>query len=120
MKYCSKHHANPDDALFCNECGEKLVKATLNTTKCQVCNAENPQDAEYCHACGHSFAKRPNPPKLSTSKSKPVNSNISSGKKIGIIDLVIGAIIIIVVCLCLGRILGVLSDLIKLLGLILN
>ena len=52
MKYCSKHHANPDDAIFCNECGEKLFVSQKETKKCPTCNAENPIDAEYCHECG--------------------------------------------------------------------
>ena len=28
MKHCSKGHNNPDDAVFCAECGEKLDQRT--------------------------------------------------------------------------------------------
>lgn len=52
MKYCSKNHQNPDDALFCNECGEKLLNiATSN--KCPKCGSSNPKDAVFCHNCGN-------------------------------------------------------------------
>lgn len=55
MKYCSKNHKNPDDALFCNECGEKLLSiATSN--KC----SSNPKDAVFCHNCGTSLEKQTN------------------------------------------------------------
>lgn len=57
--YCSKHHPNPDDAIFCKECGEKLVKPRPGTKTCPACHAENPKDAKFCHACGHSLAVNP-------------------------------------------------------------
>ena len=51
MKYCSKHHPNPDDALFCNECGEKLINI-IASKKCPKCGSSNPKDAVFCHNCG--------------------------------------------------------------------
>lgn len=61
MKYCSKKHTNPDDAVFCNECGEKLgIQTTEKTKKCPNCSADNPADAEFCHHCGTSLTvKKP-------------------------------------------------------------
>lgn len=61
MKYCSKRHVNPDDAVFCNECGEKLGNhAAGKTKKCSECSADNPVNAEFCHHCGSSLtAKKP-------------------------------------------------------------
>lgn len=58
MKYCSKHHENPNDAIFCAECGEKLKGPQLSKSKkCPKCAANNPQDAEFCHYCGYKFSE---------------------------------------------------------------
>lgn len=57
MKYCSRNHQNPDDAIFCNECGEKLLnKATSN--KCPKCGSSNPKDAVFCHNCGSELKEK--------------------------------------------------------------
>ena len=61
MKYCSKHHANPDDAVFCNECGEKLTRVTNANHICPKCGASNPTDAKFCHSCGCDFTNIPEP-----------------------------------------------------------
>ena len=82
MKYCSKHHANPDDAIFCNECGERLFVSHKETKKCPTCNAENPIDAEYCHQCGKRI--------FSSNNKKDIIWNIVV---VGIIVFVIFAII---------------------------
>lgn len=55
MKYCSKHHKNPDDAVFCNECGERLTRVTNANHICPKCGASNPTDAKFCHSCGRSL-----------------------------------------------------------------
>lgn len=57
MKYCSRNHQNPDDAIFCNECGEKLLnKATSN--KCPKCGSSNPKEAVFCHNCGYKLEEK--------------------------------------------------------------
>ena len=56
MRYCSKHHANPDEARFCKECGERLINQAASTKACPACHTENPNYAKFCHACGHSLA----------------------------------------------------------------
>ena len=56
MKYCSKHHANPDDAVFCNECGERLTRVTNTSHICPKCGASNPTDAKYCNECGYQLS----------------------------------------------------------------
>ncbi len=54
MKYCSKHHSNPDDAVFCSECGEKLIEQKISKKNvCPKCHNENPNDAIYCSICGY-------------------------------------------------------------------
>lgn len=52
MKYCSKHHKNPDDAVFCNECGERLTRVTNTSHICPKCGMRNPIEAIYCRECG--------------------------------------------------------------------
>ena len=52
MKYCSKHHKNPDDAVFCNECGERLSRVTNTSHICPKCGMRNPIEAIYCRECG--------------------------------------------------------------------
>lgn len=77
MKYCSNHHANPDDALFCHECGGKLIQTpTLEKKKCPKCNAENPLNAKFCHDCGFRLSNpelqpKPNPDPTPAPEPKP-------------------------------------------------
>lgn len=83
MKYCSQHHNNPDDAVYCSECGEKLPAKNENV--CSICNAPNPKEAEYCHSCGKSLKKTtPNrEQKTSNTTTKKINqqSNTHSGNQ---------------------------------------
>jgi class 3 adenylate cyclase/tetratricopeptide (TPR) repeat protein/ribosomal protein L40E len=45
---CSKcHHENPEDAKFCNKCGNKLELA------CLKCGKVNPSGSKFCNGCGH-------------------------------------------------------------------
>lgn len=106
MKYCSKHHENPDDALFCNECGEKLFFPHKETVQCSTCNAENPIDAEFCHECGRRLKEAP----------KPTSSN-NKDKILGIIVAV--GFIVFVVLIIIG-IISKIVDLIRFIGLIFN
>ncbi len=62
MKTCSKSHSNPDDALFCNVCGEKLPTAAKKSHKvCPKCKADNPLDAQFCQNCGADLTPTPKP-----------------------------------------------------------
>lgn len=117
MKYCSKHHANPDDAIFCNECREKLFVSQKETKKCPTCNAENPIDAEFCHECGKRLSLYETPPKPSPIK---VPTTTSSNNKEDIIwNIVVVGIIAFVIFIIIGLI-GEFVDLIRLIGLIFN
>lgn len=80
MKYCSKHHANPDNALFCNECGEELAQTKRQGKKCPKCGTENPNDAEFCHACGWRLTQTAKSSQQSSSKSTS-NSHKPSEEK---------------------------------------
>lgn len=83
MKYCSKHHKNPDDAIFCNECREKLAQVKTNMKKCPTCKAENPTDADFCHECGHCLRFiAPDPPKPNDSIIKKIRESFVSNYKI--------------------------------------
>ena len=52
MVRCHKCNALvPDDAKFCNECGQSLGK----TKSCPGCQELNDPDARFCDNCGHAF-----------------------------------------------------------------
>ena len=68
MKYCSKHHENPDDAVFCNECGERLTRVTNANHICPKCGASNPTNAKFCHSCGRSLIVIPEQEPMSKPK----------------------------------------------------
>ena len=49
---CPKcRHGNPEDAKFCNECGQKFISA------CPDCGKKNPPESKFCNECGYSFKK---------------------------------------------------------------
>ncbi len=52
---------NPEDAKFCNECGNKLEIA------CSACGKMNPLGSKFCNECGHSLIAliKPAPKELS-------------------------------------------------------
>ena len=70
MKYCSKHHANPDDAVFCNECGERLTRVTNTSHICPKCGVSNPTDAKFCHSCGRCLIVIPRQKTMSKPKAE--------------------------------------------------
>ena len=53
MKYCPKNksHKNPKDAVFCSECGARLIEVVDNKV-CLHCGAVNPTSAMFCKDCG--------------------------------------------------------------------
>lgn len=53
MKYCpnNKSHKNPKDAVFCGECGARLIEVVDNKV-CLHCGAVNPTAAMFCKECG--------------------------------------------------------------------
>ncbi|MDY7030560.1 MAG: adenylate/guanylate cyclase domain-containing protein, partial [Thermodesulfobacteriota bacterium] len=54
---CPKcEHVNPEDARFCNGCGNKLELA------CPECGKGNPTGSRFCNGCGHNLAASPQPP----------------------------------------------------------
>ena len=81
MKYCSKNHSNPDDAVFCAECGEKLVEHRAdNEMVCSECGAKNPKDALFCNECGADLNKEETTSTQSTqSTTSSSSSNFSTG-----------------------------------------
>ena len=113
MKYCSKHHANPDDAIFCNECGEKLFVSQKETKKCPTCNAENPIDAEFCHECGERLSLNEASPKPSSIKVPTTTSSNNLGAIFAV------GFIIFVILSVIGLI-GKFVDLVRFIGLIFN
>jgi GGDEF domain-containing protein len=66
MKCPKCQHGNPEDAAFCNKCGNKIEVA------CPKCSKVNPADSLFCNACGHSLQR------LST----PVPGDLSPDDKI--------------------------------------
>ena len=61
MKCPKCQRDNPEDALFCNECGQKLE------TLCPKCGRGNPPDSKFCNKCGHNLTtpSEPTPKELS-------------------------------------------------------
>ena len=53
MKYCpkDKSHKNPAEAVFCCECGSRLVEVADNKI-CPKCGMSNPNEAIFCRECG--------------------------------------------------------------------
>ena len=47
MKCPKCQHENPEDASFCNKCGQKLE------LHCPECGKGNPPDSSFCNGCGH-------------------------------------------------------------------
>ena len=111
MKYCSKHHANPDDAIFCNECGEKLFVSQKETKKCPTCNDENPIDAEFCHECGKRLSLYETPPKPSPIK---VPTTTSSNDEDGCLSVIVATGFIVFVISIITWLIAKFVDLISL------
>ena len=55
MKCPTCHHYNPQDALFCMNCGRKLER------KCLYCGAELPENALFCMRCGKKLVPKDPP-----------------------------------------------------------
>lgn len=55
MKCPTCHHNNPQDALFCMNCGRKLER------KCLHCGAELPENALFCMRCGKKLVPKDPP-----------------------------------------------------------
>jgi len=55
MKCPQCQHENPDDAKFCNECGNKLELV------CTKCGKVNPLGSKFCNECGHTLTLPPEP-----------------------------------------------------------
>lgn len=72
MKYCSKHHSNPDNAIFCSECGERIKEQINDNWVCSNCQTKNPFDAKFCHECG-TPKQTVLPPHILTIKQHKVN-----------------------------------------------
>lgn len=52
MKCKNCEHDNPRDAIYCNQCGVKIVKLL-----CKKCTTLNDYDAKYCCRCGNQISK---------------------------------------------------------------
>ena len=66
MKCPKCQRDNPEDALFCNECGQKLE------TLCPKCGRGNPPDSKFCNKCGHNL----------TTPSEPTQKELSFDEKL--------------------------------------
>lgn len=115
MKYCTNHHANPDNAEFCHECGEKLQTVTPVTENIKICSnpnckAANPVNAEFCHECGKSLIAKTSPDNVGKS-----DSDLDG---IGLI-IVVGFAVVIVVGSFLS-IIGSIWEMLQLLWLIIS
>jgi ribosomal protein L40E len=56
MKCPQCQFENPEDAIFCNECGKKLEFA------CPECGKANPPGSKFCNKCGYNLTLLSAPP----------------------------------------------------------
>ena len=52
----------PDDAVFCEECGQKLESPAADavpTVACPACGTANPPDSAFCEECGAEYRMTP-------------------------------------------------------------
>lgn len=47
---------NPDESVYCNKCGMRLLSSSQAQKTCSVCQHENPPHVEYCGYCGSVLA----------------------------------------------------------------
>ena len=76
MKKCPAcNHENPDDSVFCENCGHKFTIEDQNKPKstsekaCPNCGHQNKDDAVFCEQCGHKLIQS----KPQTSEQQPEN-----------------------------------------------
>lgn len=67
MKCPNCNSENPEGAVFCNNCGNRLIGE--KTIRCKKCNSVNPFGSTFCNKCGN--------PLLDGSQ---VNNNHNKGK----------------------------------------
>ena len=58
MKCPKCHIENPDDAMFCNGCGQNLELA------CPECGKVNPPASSFCNGCGHDLSRPEEAPSI--------------------------------------------------------
>ncbi|MFH1351257.1 MAG: zinc ribbon domain-containing protein, partial [Pseudomonadota bacterium] len=51
MKCPTCQHENPEDAIFCNSCGNKLE------ITCPECGKSNPPGSRFCNGCGRNLTQ---------------------------------------------------------------
>lgn len=71
MKKCKKcGYLNTEDAVFCENCGTKLVelKQPKKTKECKKCGYLNAEDAFFCENCGTKLDESKQPKKVKKCK----------------------------------------------------
>ncbi|HOT76634.1 MAG TPA: zinc ribbon domain-containing protein, partial [Candidatus Wallbacteria bacterium] len=43
---------NPENSIFCNKCGNKLI---VEKKVCNKCLTENPENSNFCNKCGNNL-----------------------------------------------------------------
>lgn len=62
MKCPNCHHENPEDANFCNECGNRL------DLQCPICHKTNPPESSFCNGCGQALISPETKPPIDYTK----------------------------------------------------
>ncbi|NVM26305.1 MAG: zinc ribbon domain-containing protein [Desulfobacterales bacterium] len=62
MKCPNCQHENPEDSIFCNECGKKLELV------CPECGKANQPGSKFCNKCGQDLTKPTQAPPVDYSR----------------------------------------------------
>ena len=99
MNCLSCNEINPEDSIFCGNCGNSLESKLI----CPECGVSNPQDSIYCAECGSLY--KPSlevQPQITISEPENINPNTNrSQRSLLIIGGIIVAMVVVVLTLTL-------------------
>ena len=99
MNCLSCNEINPEDSIFCGNCGNSLESKLI----CPECGVANPQDSIYCAECGSLY--KPSlevQPQITIGEPENINSNTNrSQRSLLIIGGIIVAMVVVVSTLTL-------------------
>ena len=99
MNCLSCNEINPEDSIFCGNCGNSLESKLI----CPECGVSNPQDSIYCAECGSLY--KPSlevQPQITNGEPENINRNTNrSQRSILIIGLIALTTVVVILILTL-------------------